>query len=94
MRENIMDQINEFILMCERALEEGCSEDVADAWEKTSSVFGHLIPGYYDCLSGPVSPRGDMRRLDLPLIIAKLRIYEAKLEYDEANMRNRQSGSK
>ena len=85
MRDNIMDQINEFMQMCEHAYEEGCSEEVVDAWEKTSSVFGHIIPGYYDSLSGPESPRGDMRRLDLPLIAAKLRIYEAKLEYDAAN---------
>lgn len=85
MRDNIMVQINEFMQMCERAYEEGCSEEVVDAWEKTSSVFGHIIPGYYDSLCGPESPRGDMRRLDLPLIVAKLRIYEAKLEYDAAN---------
>jgi len=93
MRENIAVQINEFMQMCQRAYDEGCSEDVIDAWDKSSSVFGHIIPGYYDSLCGPESPRGDMRRLDLPLIVAKLRIYEAKLEYDAANSTNTQSVS-
>lgn len=91
MRENIAVQIDEFMQMCQRAYDEGCNEEVVEAWEKSSSVFGHIVPGYYDSLCGPESPRGDMRRLDLPLIVAKFRIYGAKLEYDAANKTNTQS---
>jgi len=88
MRDNITEQIDEFMKMCETAYEEGCSEDVGDAWNKSAAAFGHIIPGYYDCLNGPDSPRGDMRSLDLPLIVAKLRIYRAKLEYDASRDKN------
>ncbi len=82
MRDNIQGQIKEYIEMCERAIDEGCSDEVESAWERVSVTFGHVIPDYYDCLSGPESPRGDWRLLDLPLIIAKLRIFSAKLDAD------------
>lgn len=84
MRNNVQEEISEFIRMCEQAYDTGCSEDVGNAWDKVSVVFGKVIPGFFDGLSGPDSPRGDMRLLDLPLIKAKLRIFSAKLDYDAA----------
>ena len=82
MKDNIQEEISEFIQMCEQAYNDGCSEDAVNAWDKVSAVFGKVIPGYFDGLCGPESPRGDMRLLDLPLITAKLRIFSAKLDYD------------
>ena len=87
MKNNIQEQITEFIEMCEQAYSDGCSEDVVNAWDKVSAVFGKIIPGYFDGMSGPGSPRGDMRLLDLPLITAKLRIFSAKLDYDAATQK-------
>lgn len=82
MKNNIQEEISEFIRMCEQAYNDGCSEDVIDAWDKVSAVFGKVIPGYFDGMCGPDGPRGDMRLSDLPLITAKLRIFSAKLDYD------------
>jgi len=84
MKNNIQEEISEFIEMCEYAYDSACSDDVGSAWDKVSTVFGNIIPGYYDGLNGPESPRGDMRLLDLLLITAKLRIFRAKLDYDAA----------
>ena len=84
MKNNIQEEIAEFVEMCEQAYSDGCSEDVVNAWDKVSAVFGTVIPGYFDGMCGPDSPRGDMRLLDLPLITAKLRIFSAKLDYDAA----------
>ena len=88
MKDNIHEVLEEYMQICEQAFKDGCSEDVNRAWEQVSSAFGHEIPDFYDCLNGPDSPTGDMRRLDLPLIIAKLRIYGAKLEYGELLHKN------
>lgn len=84
MRDKIIEEISDFIQMCEQAYASGCSEDVENAWDKVSVAFGKVIPDFYDGMCGPDSPRGDMRLLDLPLITAKLRIFSAKLEYDAA----------
>lgn len=84
MKDKIQEEISEFIQMCEQAYGTGCSDDVESAWDKASAAFGKVIPDFYDGLSGPDSPRGDMRVLDLPLIAAKLRIFSAKLDYDAA----------
>lgn len=82
MKQNILEEISDFIQMCEREYDEGNCDEVESAWEKVSDVFGKVIPDYFDCLCGPDSPRGDMRLQDLPMIIAKLRIFAEKLEYD------------
>lgn len=80
MNENIHSLVGEYVQKCNDGTKESNNEKAKVIWYEVSGVFGNLIPGYFDYLSGSVSEEWCLK--DLPRIVGKLRVYSAKLEHE------------
>lgn len=80
MKESIHNLVEEYIQKCNAAIEIDNNKRAKEVWYEVSGIFGALIPGYFDFLSGRVCE--ERCQEDIPRIVGKLRAYSAKLNHD------------
>jgi hypothetical protein len=75
MSENIHSLIEEYVQKCNAAIKVNDVRKSKEVWYEVSGIFGALIPGYYDNVTG-----SDVE--NLTRTVGKLRVYSAKLHHD------------